>query len=63
MKSDEENLEKINWAPTINTIIPETIECPQEIDENLTSEQEVFMRDVRELINETRIAALCCELV
>jgi hypothetical protein len=62
-KFNEENLGKINWAPTINTIIPETLECPEEIDENLTSEQEIFVRNVRELINETRIAALCCELV
>ncbi len=63
MKFNDEILEKINWAPTINTIIPETFECPQESNENLTSEQEIFIQDIRELINETRIAALCCELV
>jgi len=63
MKLNDENLEKINWAPTINTIIPETFECPEESDENLTLEQQIFIRDIRELINETRIAALCCELV
>ncbi len=63
VKFNDENLGKINWAPTINTTIPETMECPQEIDENLTSEQETLMRDIQELINETRVAALCCELV
>src|SRR5690349_135289 len=62
-KTNDENLEKINWAPTINTIIPERFECPQESDEKLSSEQEIFIRDIRELIDETRIAALCCELV
>lgn len=63
MKSVDENLEKINWAPTINTIIPDTFECLQESDEELTSEQKIFVQNIRELIDETRIAALCCESV
>jgi len=62
-KVNDEHLEKIIWAPTINTIIPDIFEFPQESDEYLTSEQETFIRDIRELIDETRIAALCCELV
>ncbi len=62
-KLNDEHLEKIIWAPTINTIIPDIFECPQESDEYLTSEQETFIQDIRELIDETRIAALCCELV
>lgn len=62
-KSIDENLEKIHWAPTINTIIPDKFECLQESDEILTPEQELFIDDIRELIDETRIAALCCELV
>ncbi|CAF1248789.1 unnamed protein product [Adineta steineri] len=61
LKSNDENIEKINWAPTINTILPESYECPQEPDENLTSEQEIFVQNIRELINETRVATLCCE--
>jgi hypothetical protein len=61
--ADHSSTEKINWAPTINTIIPETFECPQESDINLTSEQETFVREIRELIDETRLVALCCELV
>ncbi len=62
-QTNDENIAKINWAPTINTIIPETFEFSQESNENLTSEQETFIREIRELIDETRIAALCCELV
>ncbi len=60
---DDENIARINWAPTINAHIPETFEFPQESKENLTAEQEIFIREIRELIDETRIAALCCELV
>ncbi|CAF3100134.1 unnamed protein product [Rotaria socialis] len=61
-KSPIENVKKIYWTPTINAIIPETYECPQQqSEENLTQEQETFLEDVRELINETRIAGLCCE--
>ena len=62
-QSTDENIGRINWAPTINTIIPETFEFSQESKENLTEKEETFVRDIRELIDETRIAALCCELV
>lgn len=59
----DENVEKINWPPTMNTSIPETFEFSQEWKEELTSEQNHFLAEIRELIDETRIAALCCELV
>jgi hypothetical protein len=62
-KLSEEDVGKINWAPTMNAIIPDTFECPQEFDEKLTPEQEIFIGDIRALIDETRIAALCCEQV
>ncbi|CAF0924328.1 unnamed protein product [Rotaria sordida] len=61
-KLNNENIKKINWTPTINTIIPETFEYSQQLsNENLTQEQETFIQDIRELINETHIASLCCE--
>ena len=63
LPASDENVAKIDWAPTINAHIPETFECPQESKENLTPEQEIFVQNVRELIDETRITALCCELV
>ncbi|CAF0945639.1 unnamed protein product [Rotaria sp. Silwood1] len=53
--------ENINWTPTINTIIPDIFECLQQTNENLTQEQQIFIQDIRELINETHIASLCCE--
>ena len=62
-KLKEDNLDKIHWAPMIKTIIPETFECLQQSDENLNLEQEKFIQDIRELIDETRITTLCCESV
>ncbi|CAF3470465.1 unnamed protein product [Rotaria sp. Silwood1] len=56
-----ENIKNINWTPTINTIIPDIFECLQQTNENLTQEQQIFIQDIRELINETHIASLCCE--
>ncbi|CAF1342878.1 unnamed protein product [Rotaria sp. Silwood1] len=56
-----ENIKNINWTPTINTIIPDIFECLQQTNENLTQEQQIFIQDICELINETHIASLCCE--
>lgn len=61
--STDEVVEKINWAPIINAIIPESYECPQQAVEQLTDEREQFVESVRQLIDETRIAVLCCESV
>lgn len=59
----DEHSRAITWPPTIHTNIPETFEFAQEWTENLTEEQEKFLSKIRELIDETRIASLCCELV
>ena len=59
----DENVEKIHWPPTIHTNIPETFEFEQEWNGNLTEEQEKFLGEIRQLINETRLASLCCESV
>ena len=59
----DENPCTINWPPTIHTNIPETFDFAQEWPENLTEEQEKFLGEIRGLIDETRIASLCCELV
>ena len=60
---NDRSTEAINWAPTMNTLIPERFECPQQSDTPTTTEQEAFIGSVRDLIDETRLAALCCELV
>ncbi|UJR09297.1 hypothetical protein I4U23_013540 [Adineta vaga] len=61
LERNEENLEKISWAPMIKTLIPEKYEFLQQSDEILTSEQDKFIQNIRQLIDETRIATLCCE--
>ena len=60
---DDPSTEAINWAPTMNTLIPERFECLQQSDALLSEEQEALMGHMREVIDETRLAALCCELV
>ena len=62
-EGEENPLGQVNWAPTINTTIPETFECVQQSDDTLSTEQSSFVEHVRPLIDETRLAALCCELV
>ena len=62
-KPNNDHIRKINWTPTIHTTIPETFECPQQSEEELTHEQEIFVRHISQFIDETRITALCCELV
>lgn len=59
----DQPLEKINWAPTINTNLPETFDYEQKSDQILTAEQEIFINRIREFIDETHLASLCCELV
>ena len=62
-EGEENPLGQVNWAPTITTTIPETFECVQQADDTLSAEQSAFIEHVRPLIDETRLAALCCELV
>jgi hypothetical protein len=47
----------------MNTLIPERFKCPEQSDALLTAEQEALIGNIRDLIDETRLAALCCELV
>lgn len=60
---EEKTLEKINWGPTINTILPETFEYESKSEEMPTCEQNKFLGQIRELLDETHLASLCCELV
>lgn len=62
-KLNNESTKKIHWTPTINTIIPETYQCTEQSDEDLTEDQQTFIEEIQGLINETRITGLCCESV
>lgn len=55
--------EKINWGPTINTNLPETFQYEGNSEEIPTGEQENFFTHIREFLDETHLASLCCELV
>jgi hypothetical protein len=60
---DESTIDTIHWPPIMNTIIPERFECLERTTDKLTDEQNRLLEQIREFIDETRLAALCCELV